>query len=66
MLEEKSLSTALVAGPQTTAPATTTCTSVKECAPEKTSSFRLRGRCQPSRGEGDTAWRSAEGMESST
>lgn len=66
MTEERSPSTALVSGPQTAALRTTTCTSAKETAPEKTISFRLRGRGWLSRGEGDTAWRSAEEMEPST
>ena len=65
MLEERSLSTALAAGPPTMTPNTSTCTSAKETAPGKTPSFRLRGRPQPSQDKGDTAWRSAEEMEPS-
>lgn len=66
MLEERSPFTALLAGPKTTAPNTTTCTSVEESAPEKTFSLRLRGRGRLSPDRADTALRSAEDMESST
>lgn len=65
MLEERFPSTALVAGTQTTALKISTCTSAKRSAPEKTWSFRLRGRAWRSRGGGDTVWRSAGQMEPS-
>lgn len=65
MLEERSLSTALVTGPQTTALNTTTCTSAKGSAPRETLSFRLQRRGWRSHGEGDTVWRSTEEMEPS-